>query len=1200
MNLLTCDNGRIRILIVKSALPNLIANSNNPVTIKRVWDKIVKLSNSRDEIGLTAAFSLLAATYEHLFHGQLAQQVLSSNALYDLMRLGLVSNNGVFQKYALFVLKRLVSDAHDLKSKMTHTRFLAPVDDAMWKNFFLVYETIRENRVYLVEPIIPRVKQLLISDTLPLFWKYLILETGLGHDSMAISRLIYSTLFKLEGAELYESDTFWNAFLRPLNTIDLFVGSAAAGSLVSPFGDGIQMFISRTLMLYRDCGRLLEIIFHQLTCYKNDVSIFYVLAGVVDFLQKSDFENAFEHLVRLFLKVSDSFHVGTLIIKDTFSRMIKYTTVRLCPRMISVDLATDVCASLQLRIGMPECDMIVSKVDMASSISKIISFLDLFFNGCTDSKTREEISCLSVIVPRETRQNAFERLISLDDIGAMSLAASIYSKCSDVYWPHESIDEFLIRVLDLVDSSDYEAGDIIDMISSLIVECSSMGPITERFMKPGCSFETADVLKKLRILVAFQKAGIASPDLIYDVFAASPPKGQEARAKFLGLKWQCIWAFTTALKSGDVAWIDHVLQDLDLVCLDELVLIFHFTTWLLTHVPSSEFDGSKIQQLVNYCWHVAKSAGNTAHGSSRALESVFPVIFHPTVFLVLGTDSARDAMAELLSMDLSTRPSISAAIANWFFASFESNGVEQLNTFYDEFLAMTTFGTPRPSRSRFDDAIQAKETSLFEDLPQPIFSHNPNYVRLVMCKILLRMSATDTSHTEFATRIAQTLLNGMLKRKKSSVSGPRSHSLMLKLRALQIVLLCTDLVPSNSIESIFDSSMQLLSHGSTPETRLMLEWIMTRLILRDNHLATRTLEPLKTSHMRSVTCPSSLLAVARHIGPHMADDAVRVKWFEDLFSVVPCWCMHSQHLVRLFAAETLRMAVDCCTREPRMECFTKDRTLLSLVHISEVSPEYQQARRRQAAPSLDDDFWNLETLFGHLWFREQVADDELVSIDAFCRLEVAKARVPLRRKSPIGSFTCNRSVETKTLETVDFQKKIAPWEEMKQMDMDFGSQLGTTTRQPSALIVVASLVEKVPNLGGLCRTCEIFNAAKLVVHDRKVTATPDFKSLAVSSDAWMDIDEVRTKDLPRYLKDKKDQGYAILGLEQTAKSVSLVDYTFPEKSVLLLGREKTGIPAELLAYIDQAIEIPQYGITRSLNVHVSGALCIYEYAKQNH
>lgn len=73
----------------------------------------------------------------------------------------------------------------------------------------------------------------------------------------------------------------------------------------------------------------------------------------------------------------------------------------------------------------------------------------------------------------------------------------------------------------------------------------------------------------------------------------------------------------------------------------------------------------------------------------------------------------------------------------------------------------------------------------------------------------------------------------------------------------------------------------------------------------------------------------------------------------------------------------------------------------------------------------------------------------------------------------------------------------------------------------------------------------------------------------------------------------------MVGLEQTSSSLSLSKYTFPEQpTVLLLGKEKEGIPAQYLHVVDQCLEIPQLGIIRSLNVHVSGAIAIWEFTKQ--
>jgi len=84
-----------------------------------------------------------------------------------------------------------------------------------------------------------------------------------------------------------------------------------------------------------------------------------------------------------------------------------------------------------------------------------------------------------------------------------------------------------------------------------------------------------------------------------------------------------------------------------------------------------------------------------------------------------------------------------------------------------------------------------------------------------------------------------------------------------------------------------------------------------------------------------------------------------------------------------------------------------------------------------------------------------------------------------------------------------------------------------------------------------------------------------------------------------WLFKQRAKGYYIFGLEQTASSVSLETMDFPDRpTILLLGREKEGIPVELLQAVDQCVEIPQLGIIRSLNVHVSGAIAIWEVTKQ--
>ncbi|KAI5327950.1 hypothetical protein L3X38_027346 [Prunus dulcis] len=50
--------------------------------------------------------------------------------------------------------------------------------------------------------------------------------------------------------------------------------------------------------------------------------------------------------------------------------------------------------------------------------------------------------------------------------------------------------------------------------------------------------------------------------------------------------------------------------------------------------------------------------------------------------------------------------------------------------------------------------------------------------------------------------------------------------------------------------------------------------------------------------------------------------------------------------------------------------------------------------------------------------------------------------------------------------------------------------------------------------------------------------------------------------------------------------------------VLVLGLENEGVLVDIIHVLDACLEIPQLGVVRSLNVHVSGAIALWEYTRQ--
>merc|ERR1712238_207557 len=183
---------------------------------------------------------------------------------------------------------------------------------------------------------------------------------------------------------------------------------------------------------------------------------------------------------------------------------------------------------------------------------------------------------------------------------------------------------------------------------------------------------------------------------------------------------------------------------------------------------------------------------------------------------------------------------------------------------------------------------------------------------------------------------------------------------------------------------------------------------------------------------------------------------------------------------------------------------------------------------------------------------------------------------------------------------VNFQRKILPLDSLNLAIAESNEQRARNGagRKKQDLIVCATLIDKVPNLAGLARSTEIFSAEMLVIPDTSVCKMDNFKSVSVGAADWINIEECKEDDLLQWLKSRKEDGFTIIGVEQTSSSISLSNLVFPKKTVLLLGKEKEGIPVKYLQSVDICVEIPQLGIIRSLNVHVSGAICIWEYTKQ--
>jgi 23S rRNA (guanosine2251-2'-O)-methyltransferase len=73
----------------------------------------------------------------------------------------------------------------------------------------------------------------------------------------------------------------------------------------------------------------------------------------------------------------------------------------------------------------------------------------------------------------------------------------------------------------------------------------------------------------------------------------------------------------------------------------------------------------------------------------------------------------------------------------------------------------------------------------------------------------------------------------------------------------------------------------------------------------------------------------------------------------------------------------------------------------------------------------------------------------------------------------------------------------------------------------------------------------------------------------------------------------RERGFVPVAIELTDDAVPYQQFSYPERTCLIVGHEEHGIPPATLALCEAAVFLPMYGKGQSLNVHVALAIVCY-------
>ncbi|XP_034538056.1 probable methyltransferase TARBP1 [Notolabrus celidotus] len=720
-------------------------------------------------------------------------------------------------------------------------------------------------------------------------------------------------------------------------------------------------------------------------------------------------------------------------------------------------------------------------------------------------------------------------------------------------------------------------------------------------------------------------------------------------ANFMRDQWICLSFLIKTVGLPESAEMSETLKaalscSVDALSLLPNDLVLPVLTYMETLLPQLVLHEEALcVEAVTLSWELVQGLSTNAHDFWLALKGFISMAFHRKLLKLADTkaptltDTLKQITTELMVLSQSKSGVFGVLLQHvcetWLPADRDcddavfSSVFSHINILTDA----CVYGPVFRRDQRLIQDVQTYVEQLGEECSANVVVISDNrdeqLPRLCALAFLTRLDPLKVqNHERLIEDVVLDLLkkdNGISKSKVRYYSNSLQHR--VKNRVWQTMLLLLPKLKEDFIATVVKHVFEAGFCSNQASVKYLIEWTMILILMKHPQHVDIFWDCFSMDHEKTKTSACTFLSVLVHFSvilPLLKEKTLQLRKALD---VILQWCFNHNFSVRLYALLALKrvwsLAKDVMAEEGDCGLGALSTVIQACLNQAEAMQSTGNANKNWLR--IQEHFffgafhpirdYSVETIFHTFPSLSEVVDDEWIPTWKFEELQgfSDSSSLSLRNPSPELSqlqpgdwIQQDKGEQNKEDRWAEVQKKITPWrlgiqEQEPELQLAPQQRAARLGKLHGALLVVASLIDKPTNLGGLCRTCEIFGASALVLDSLRHVSDKHFQSLSVSSELWLPLLEVKPTELTDFLQMKKGEGYCIVGVEQTANSQSLQDYQFPEKTLLLLGNEREGIPANLLQMLDVCVEIPQQGVIRSLNVHVSAALLIWEYTRQH-
>ena len=150
---------------------------------------------------------------------------------------------------------------------------------------------------------------------------------------------------------------------------------------------------------------------------------------------------------------------------------------------------------------------------------------------------------------------------------------------------------------------------------------------------------------------------------------------------------------------------------------------------------------------------------------------------------------------------------------------------------------------------------------------------------------------------------------------------------------------------------------------------------------------------------------------------------------------------------------------------------------------------------------------------------------------------------------------------------------------------------------PNFSLLILDNIEDPQNFGQIIRTAECSGINGIIIPEHNSVELTN-TAMQVSQGAFVHIPIYKSGNINRLINDLKQQGFWIIGFENSINAKNWYKLDYKQKTALVFGSEGRGIRKKVMEKCDFLATIPMEGNISSLNVSASISAVVFERLRQ--